>query len=135
MDSEKEFLAGYSLADYDRPSVTADVAAFMIRTEDKTSYRKNPENKLLLLLIRRGGHPYKGMWALPGGFLQRGETVEECALREIEEETTVKPVSILPVGVFSQPERDPRGRPAATMLRMRSGSPSALHAARTALII
>ena len=109
MDSEKDFLAGYSLADYDRPSVTADVAAFMIRTEDKTSYRKNPENKLLLLLIRRGGHPYKGMWALPGGFLQRGETVEECALREIEEETTVKPVSILPVGVFSQPERDPRG--------------------------
>lgn len=109
MDSEKEFLAGYKLSDYDRPSVTADVAAFMIRPESQQNYRKNPENKLLLLLIRRGGHPFKDMWALPGGFLQRGETVEQCALREIFEETNVKPVSILPVGTFSEPERDPRG--------------------------
>lgn len=108
-ETEKDFLKNYRLEDYERPSVTADVAAFMIRTEDKTSYRKNPENKLLLLLIRRGGHPYQGMWALPGGFLQKGETIEECALREIQEETTVRPVSLLPVGVFSQPERDPRG--------------------------
>ena len=109
MDTEKEFLAGYKLSDYDRPSVTADVAAFMIRPENQQNYRKNPENKLLLLLIKRGGHPYKDMWALPGGFLQRDETVEQCALREIFEETNVQPVSILPVGVFSEPERDPRG--------------------------
>ena len=109
MDTEKEFLASYRLDDYERPSVTADVAAFMIRAEDKESYRKNPENKLQLLLIRRGGHPFKGMWALPGGFLQKGETVEQCALREVQEETNVLPVSIMPVGVFSEPERDPRG--------------------------
>lgn len=109
MDSEKEFLTGYSLEDYERPSVTADVAAFKITTEESESYRKNPENKLQLLLIRRGGHPYKGMWALPGGFLQKGETVEQCALREIFEETNVQPVSIMSVGVFSEPERDPRG--------------------------
>ncbi len=109
MDSEKEFLAGYKLSDYERPSVTADVAAFMIGAEDNISYRKDPENKLLLLLIRRGAHPYKGMWALPGGFLTKGETIEQCALREIGEETGVQPVSIMPVGVFSEPERDPRG--------------------------
>ncbi len=109
MDSEKEFLANYRLSDYERPSVTADVAAFMIRPEDQQNYRKNPENKLLLLLIKRGGHPFKDMWALPGGFLQKDETVEECALREIFEETNVQPVSILPVGVFSEPDRDPRG--------------------------
>ena len=109
MDTEKEFLSNYHLTDYERPSVTADVAAFMIRTGEKESYRKNPENQLLLLLIQRGGHPYKGMWALPGGFLQSGETVEECALREIFEETNVQPVSIMPVGVFSKPGRDPRG--------------------------
>ena len=109
MDSEKEFLANYSLKDYERPSVTTDVAAFKIGAEDKTSYRKNPENKLQLLLIKRGGHPFKGMWALPGGFLQPDETVEDCALRETQEETGVRPVSIMPVGVFSEPERDPRG--------------------------
>ena len=109
MDSEKEFLAQYRLNDYERPSVTADVAAFTIRSEDRESYRKNPESKLQILLIRRGGHPFKDMWALPGGFLQRDETVEECALREIEEETAVRPVSIMPVGVFSEPGRDPRG--------------------------
>lgn len=109
MDSEKEFLAHYDLSKYDRPSVTADVAAFMIASQERDSYRKNPENKLQLLLIKRGGHPYKGMWALPGGFLQRGETVEQCAVREFFEETNVQPVSVMPVGVFSEPERDPRG--------------------------
>ena len=109
MDSEKEFLAGYKLSDYERPSVTADVAAFMISSGDRESYRHDPENKLRLLLIKRGGHPFKGMWALPGGFLQKGETIEECALRETQEETNVTPTALMPVGVFSQPDRDPRG--------------------------
>lgn len=109
MDSEKDFLSNYNISDYERPSVTTDVAAFMVSSDDSPDYRKNPENKLKLLLIKRGGHPFKDMWALPGGFLQKGETVEECALREVFEETNVMPVSIMPVGVFSQPERDPRG--------------------------
>lgn len=109
MEDEKEFLSGYKLSDYERPSVTADVAAFMIRSEDRTSYRRNPENKLSILLIKRGGHPFKGMWALPGGFMQQGETIEECALRETVEETTVCPNSLVPVGIYSEPGRDPRG--------------------------
>lgn len=109
MDSEKEFLSNYHMGDYERPSVTADVAAFMISSEESVSYRKDPENKLQLLLIKRGGHPFKDRWALPGGFLQKGETVEECALREIQEETRVLPAAIMPVGVFSEPDRDPRG--------------------------
>ncbi|HAG14879.1 MAG TPA: NUDIX hydrolase [Ruminococcus sp.] len=109
MDTEKEFLSQYKLTDYERPSVTADVAAFTIRSEDKVSYRKNPEPKLQLLLIQRGGHPFKGQWALPGGFLQPDETIEACALREIQEETNILPVSLMPVGVFSTPGRDPRG--------------------------
>ena len=108
-ESEKEFLAAYKQKDYDCPSVTADVIALMIRPQESDNYRRNSENKLSLLLIKRGGHPYKDMWALPGGFLQRGETVEQCALREIEEETNVAPVSLMPVGVYSEPGRDPRG--------------------------
>lgn len=109
MDSEKEFLTNYKLSDYERPSVTADVAAFMISSEGSANYRKNPDNKLRLLLIKRGGHPFKDMWALPGGFLQKGETIEECALREIHEETNVVPTALMPVGVFSKDGRDPRG--------------------------
>lgn len=99
MEHEKDFLADYRIEKYERPSVTADVAAF----------RVCHENQMQLLLIRRGGHPYKDMWALPGGFLEKGETVEECALREMQEETTIRPDSLLPVGIFSEPERDPRG--------------------------
>ena len=109
MESEKEFLANYRLEDYERPSLTTDVAAFMVSTEDRTEGRRDPENKLRLLLIRRGGHPYKGMWALPGGFLQSGETIEECALRETMEETNVMPAALVPVAAFSKPGRDPRG--------------------------
>lgn len=109
MDNEKDFLADYNIKDYERPSVTADVAAFMISSDEKVSYRKNPENKLMLLLIKRGGYPFKDMWALPGGFLQKGETIEECAFREIHEETNVMPTALMPVGVFSKSGRDPRG--------------------------
>lgn len=109
MDSEKEFLSNYKIADYERPSVTADIAAFMLSSEESGNFRKSPGKKLQLLLIKRGGHPFKNMWALPGGFFQKGETIEECALREIYEETNVMPTALIPVGVFSKSGRDPRG--------------------------
>jgi ADP-ribose pyrophosphatase YjhB (NUDIX family) len=109
LSDEKEFLSSYRMEDYPRPSVTADIVAFMIRAEDSGNYRRNSRQKLTVLLIRRGGHPYKGCWALPGGFLNPGETIEQCALREVEEETAVKPVSLMSVGLFSEPDRDPRG--------------------------
>ena len=107
--NESEFLAAYDMSRYERPSVTADIAAFMMRSEQEDNYRKDADAHLSLLLIRRGGHPFKDCWALPGGFLQRGETLEECAMREIREETSVLPISLMPVGVFSAPNRDPRG--------------------------
>ena len=109
MQSEKEFLSGYRIDDYERPSVTTDVVAFMIRSEESDNYKRNSENKLSILLIRRGQHPFKDCWALPGGFLQPGETIEACAVREITEETNVTPVALMPVAVFSEPGRDPRG--------------------------
>lgn len=109
MDNEKEFLSGYSLEDYARPSVTADIVVFRLRTAASDNYRQNASTKLSLLLIQRGGHPFRGCWALPGGFLNPGETIEQCALREIEEETAVKPASLMSVGMFSEPDRDPRG--------------------------
>lgn len=109
MQSEKDFLSRYNINDYERPSLTADIVAFMIRSEESDNYKRNSDTKLSILLINRGEHPFKGCWALPGGFLQPSETLEECAFREITEEANVMPVSLMPVGVFSAPGRDPRG--------------------------
>ncbi len=107
---EAEFLKQYRLEDYERPSVTSDIALFSIRTAEEESYRHEPEHRLCLLLIRRGAHPFQGCWALPGGFLRSDETVEECALREISEETGASPTALRHVGVYSNVNRDPRGR-------------------------
>lgn len=71
-DEEKEFLAGYDLTKYDRPSVAADVVVFSVMKDDECDdVRRLQEKKLKILLIRRGGFPYKGCWAMPGGFCKR----------------------------------------------------------------
>lgn len=62
-----------------------------------------------LLLVRRGQPPFKGRYALPGGFVEIGETVEEACRRELMEETGVKAGKLELVGVYSDPKRDPRG--------------------------
>ena len=95
--TEAEYLANYRPGDYERPSVTADVAVF----------RETPAGHDLLL-IRRGGHPCLGKWALPGGFSEPGETVDEAAARELREETGLAHLSLTPVGFFSTPGRDKR---------------------------
>ena len=66
--------------------------------------------KLKVLLVRRGGEPFKGQWAFPGGFLHMDETAEEGALRELREETALTPSAIGQLGVFSEVDRDPRER-------------------------
>ena len=66
--------------------------------------------KLKVLLVRRGGDPFKGQWAFPGGFLRMNETAEEGARRELREETSLIPSAIGQLGVFSDVERDPRER-------------------------
>ena len=62
-----------------------------------------------VVLIRRGTEPFEGRWALPGGFVEAGETVEEAAYREAVEETGLAVEVARLVGVYSDPERDPRG--------------------------
>jgi 8-oxo-dGTP diphosphatase len=61
-----------------------------------------------LLLIRRANPPFKGRYALPGGFVEIGETVEQAALRELREETGVEGSILRLIGVYSNPKRDPR---------------------------
>ncbi len=72
-----------------------------------------------ILLVRRGGSPFKGSWALPGGFCEVGETTEECGAREVAEETgvTVRVGRLL--GVYSDPKRDPRGHTVTVLYEAR----------------
>ncbi|MGB3801094.1 MAG: NUDIX domain-containing protein [Lewinella sp.] len=83
-----------------RPSVTVDVVVF--------GY--DGGETLKLLLIQRGGEPFRGQWALPGGFVDMEEDLETSALRELEEETGVKDLYLEQLYTFGQPGRDPRGR-------------------------
>jgi 8-oxo-dGTP diphosphatase len=70
---------------------------------------KQHRKSLEILLIQRQKPPYQGSWALPGGKLDTGETVEQAAARELQEETGVTDVALHPFHVFSEPQRDPRG--------------------------
>src|SRR5271157_1822869 len=85
--------------EFPRPAVTADCAIFT---------KKN--NSWYILLIERKNMPFKGFWALPGGFLEMDETLEQCAQRELFEETGLRDIHLKQVHAFSDLERDPRGR-------------------------
>ena len=83
---------------YPRPAVTADC---VVMTKETT-----PQ----VLLIERGFDPYKGCWAFPGGFMNMDETTEQCAIRELEEETGLEVTDLQQIGAYSKVDRDPRGR-------------------------
>lgn len=79
-------------------------------TTDVVLFGFKPEQKLAVLLIKRGKEPFKDKWALPGGFVKRDEELLEGAKREMLEETSVNLEHLNEVGVYSKPSRDPRGR-------------------------
>jgi 8-oxo-dGTP diphosphatase len=87
------------LSDYPQPSVTVDLVIFTIAEDD-----------LKVLLIRRGQEPFKGRWALPGGFVEIDESLERAAARELQEEVGVTNVYLEQLYTFGDPKRDPRGR-------------------------
>lgn len=85
--------------DYPRPAVTADSVVFC-----------NGSDGLSVLLIERANDPFKGCWAFPGGFMDMEENAEDCAKRELKEETGMEVRSLEYLGTFSEVNRDPRGR-------------------------
>lgn len=89
----------YDPSRYERPSVTVDVVIFTLR-----------ERELHVLLVQRRRWPYEGYWALPGGFIEMNESLEESARRELEEETGVRDVYLEQLYTFGDPGRDPRTR-------------------------
>lgn len=108
--TEEQFLASYKPGDYERPSVASDMVIFTVTDAEEENYRKLAKKELRILLIRRGGHPYLGCWALPGGFVRPTETTEQAAARELREETGVSEVYLEQLYTFSEPNRDPRTR-------------------------
>lgn len=84
---------------YPRPAVAADTVVLGYDGKE-----------LKILLIERGGEPYKGYWALPGGFMEMEETAEEGAVRELKEETGLEVTFCRQLGAFTAVHRDPRNR-------------------------
>ena len=96
--NEEEFLENYDPSKYPIVMVTSDVVALSLIN-----------GKLSVLLVQRLGHPFQGMWALPGGFFGEDETLEESALRELMEETQTG-AWVEQLKTYGDPGRDPRGR-------------------------
>ena len=85
--------------EYPHPAVTTDIVIFTVY-----------DSALKVLLINRGMEPFKGKWALPGGFIKMDENLEECAVRELSEETGVNDVYLEQLYTFGAVDRDPRER-------------------------
>ena len=84
--------------DYPRPAVTSDIA--VLRLEEL------PE----ILLVKRKDDPFQDMWALPGGFMEMEESLEDAARRELLEETGIRAGELIRFDSYDKPGRDPRGR-------------------------
>ena len=85
--------------DYPRPAVTAESVVFC-----------NGSDGLSVLLIERMNEPFKGCWAFPGGYMEMDEDAEDCAKRELKEETGLEIRAMRQLGAFTDVNRDPRGR-------------------------
>ena len=101
--SEKQFLSTYQPGDYPSIALTADLVVLA-----------GAGGKLHTALVHRGGHPFKGILALPGGFVGPQESAEQAAHRELAEETGLElrqlPVHLEQLATYSAPDRDPRMR-------------------------
>lgn len=99
----------YDIETYNRPSVAVDTVVFGVKTIKADKNNTVDKKQLQLLLVRRKENPYKGKLSLPGGFLHEGETVEQSALRTLNEKTGLVNPKLIPLGVYSEPHRDERG--------------------------
>ncbi len=108
--TEKQFLSAYDPSKWERPSMTVDMLIFTVKNEEKKNYRKLSEKVLRLLLIKRADHPDIGQWALPGGFIEIDESLDEAAFRELKEETNIDDIYMEQLYTWGDIGRDPRTR-------------------------
>jgi 8-oxo-dGTP diphosphatase len=90
---------GKYVYEWPRPMVTVDAAVLRFLKDD-----------IKVLLIKRGKEPFKGCWALPGGFIEMDEELEDAAVRELKEETGVSGIKLEQLRTYGTVGRDPRGR-------------------------
>lgn len=98
--NDETFLKSYDVSKYERPSVTVDMLIFTV----------DIKGGLELLLIRRKNPPYKDCWAIPGGFVEMTESLDEAAARELKEETNIDGLHLEQLYTFGAVDRDPRTR-------------------------
>lgn len=96
---EQAFLREYQAQDFERPSVTVDVAIVTVA-----------DGELRVLCLKRPDHPFKGAWALPGGFVRMNESLEETAARVMREKAGLEGVFLEQLETMGEPARDPRTR-------------------------
>ena len=103
--TEKEFLKLYNPGDYPKPSVTVDNVILGLNKDSNSKIKG-----LKVLLIKRKDHPFINKWALPGGFVNIDEDIDDAAKRELLEETHVENIYLEQLKTYGNPERDPRMR-------------------------
>lgn len=100
--------------EYFKPSVTVDSIIFTVRDFEVDNYRKLPEKKFQVLLVKRGIEPFKDKWSLPGAFVREEEKFEQAVNRCLEEKANIKDIYLEQLYTWGDPLRDPRTRVIST---------------------
>lgn len=101
--TEQEFLRQYNPQKYEHPSVTVDTLIFTVDKSEENCH-------LQILLVRRQDHPFLHCWAIPGGFVGMKESVDQAAIRKLEEETGLRELYLEQLYTWGDVGRDPRAR-------------------------
>jgi len=109
-NSEEEFLKDYDSSQFEKLSMTADTLIFSVASGEADNYRKLPEKKFSVLLVKRNDYPFKDMWCLPGGFIGIDEDIDDAAKRILKVETNLSDIYMEQLYTFGSVKRDPRMR-------------------------
>lgn len=112
--SEEEFLKDYDSSQFEKLSLTADMAIFSVSSENTNNYRKLSKKKFSVLLVKRTTYPFKDKWCLPGGFVGIDESIDDAAARILNRETNLHNIYMEQLYTFGEVKRDPRMRIVST---------------------
>ena len=112
--TEEEFLKQYNPDVHFRPSVSVESILFTVSDSENENYRKLPEKKLQVLLVKRTDFPSKDMWTLPGVFIEPQESFENAVKRCLKDKANIENIYLEQLYTWGNPERDPRIRAIST---------------------